>query len=453
MARFCGIILFFLSAVSLTAEDVIPLETLPPAAFRWTWTAKGMKELVRNTNLDGLPVRIAGKEYKRAITGHAPTSHIYHLDGKAIRFRAEIGMDDASSRIQPDQTAKSSVFAEIIVDRRCVFRRELRPDEKAVPVEIDLRGKQQLELRGNYGDVFTNQNIVWCNPELTVVSEPEFLRTAERWRAITRAADSHAPVYPDAPDWKTIRISKITFGSFRNAYRIATSGQELIIVPEFGGRILHYSVPGGKNLLYHKNDPQRLTTRMIRGRAGDFAGGHFQRFDPVLYFYPSDPVLKHGCYQIEFPAEGEIVMRSAPCPVFFLQYEYRLTIMENQVRIQNILVNTAAFPQKLANWPITRVDMRRVRKLEMSDGSKIENDKEFQQKIRTGYEIRKQAERVSYTLTAEDGSVFRMTFDPPGKNGLHVFFNTGFAELESHAPLKTLPPDGKNTYSEWWRLE
>ena len=146
-------------------------------------------------------------------------------------------------------------------------------------------------------------------------------------------------------------------------------------------------------------------------------------------------------------------MRSAPCPVFFLQYEYRLTIMENQVRIQNILVNTAAFPQKLANWPITRVDMRRVRKLEMSDGSEIENDKEFQQKIRTGYEIRKQAERVSYTLTAEDGSVFRMTFDPPGKNGLHVFFNTGFAELESHAPLKTLPPGGKNIYSEWWRLE
>ena len=138
MARFCGIILFFLSAVSLTAEDVIPLETLPPAAFRWTWTAKGMKELVRNTNLDGLPVRIAGKEYKRAITGHAPMSHIYHLDGKAIRFRAEIGMDDASSRVQPDQTAKSSVFAEIIVDRWCVFRRKLRPDEKAVPVEIDF---------------------------------------------------------------------------------------------------------------------------------------------------------------------------------------------------------------------------------------------------------------------------------------------------------------------------
>ena len=87
------------------------------------------------------------------------------------------------------------------------------------------------------------------------------------------------------------------------------------------------------------------------------AGGHFLRIQPSKNFHPNDPLLQHGKYRIDFPAEGVIRMSSAESSLFQVVCEYRLRIVPGSdvLELTNTLINTAPYDRPLGTWSITRV--------------------------------------------------------------------------------------------------
>ena len=96
------------------------------------------------------------------------------------------------------------------------------------------------------------------------------------------------------------------------------------------------------------------------------AGGHFLRIQPSKNFHPNDPLLQHGKYRIDFPAEGMIRMSSAESSLFQVVCEYRLRIVPGSdvLELTNTLINTAPYDRiinraplrrPLGIWSITRV--------------------------------------------------------------------------------------------------
>lgn len=206
------------------------------AAHSWTW--EGRKEPVKNRNLFGAKITIAGKQFEKGIAGHTGFSVVYNLSGEALRFTALAGIDDQAHPRDPETIKASSVNVVILVDRNNVFNKIVHLHENPVPIDIDLTGKHQLELRGEFGTGFHKQRIAFVNPELTVLNKRAFLKTAENWQAKVAKEKSTRVAYPAPPEWKNIAIQKIKWNKWQNAYKINNSKLELVLLPELGGRII-----------------------------------------------------------------------------------------------------------------------------------------------------------------------------------------------------------------------
>ena len=471
--------LFFLSLLLIGAlcgsGAEVGLETLPWTDAAWSWSQDGPVLPKINTNLSGKgKISIGGVRFERGICGHTGFSIVYRLDRTADSFSAMIGVDD--ERHPKDFGREADVRFAVLADRQEVFQRRMRLGEKPVPVHVDLRGKTQLELRGEYGKGgFLLQRVAWGNPVLRT-SSPERLRTVlERNREKHMQNLAAQPVYPEAPAWKRIRISKINWNGFRNAYRIDNGRIAFTVVPECGGRIMEFGAAGKTSLLKTSVPPAKV--RMIRGRSGDSAGGHFMRVQPPTGFHPNDPLVQHGPFRIEFPAEGEVRMTSAESALFQLLYEYRIRIVPDSGRLEitNTLINTAPYERQLGIWSITRLEtfaLKRVllssgqgnRKIsQMGDSVKVAETADgielrinFRLKTpRDFLELRAWPAETELRVESKEGNFLRIRYEgadrsPEGESPIHLYFCERFSEMESHGPTRLLKPGERISLTDKW---
>lgn len=475
MARFCRRIIpaaALFALLSAVSGAELGLETVPWTEAGYFGSHEGNKLPQINRNLQGNPLSIGGIRFKRGLAGHTPFTVFYSLGGMARSVSGFVGLDDEDHpRDRKGKELDTSVRFVILVDRKEVFRHTAVLGEKPFPFRVDLRGKQQLELRGEYGKHFLKQRVVFADPVIEVDDASRFLDFAagERER-IVRSVQTNRR-YPDAPPWKRNRIQKIQYERFRNAYEIRRGSLRLVLLPELGGRLIFFG-RAGQNLLEgnRKHDPTQI---MIWGRSGDFAGGFFLRPSPKRYFQPC-PILMHGEYSIQFPADGEVVMESQDSPLFFLRYSYRFRILDlERLEVTAKIINTAPFSQSYGIWSVTRIRngvMQSVSFHGETENSKrsfsetqllpflkenrtLELKAELYQKMKSYLEWKVPAGSPSLSAKLSGGGIFTQKFYVPGNRGLlHFYTSRMFSELEIHTREEMVPPGGCVSLKELWTL-
>jgi hypothetical protein len=437
----------------------------------------------------GHPIRIGGVQYDTGLAAHSGCSIVYQLSGRAQEFSAVLGIDDEE---HPSDKKIEECFAEMVIllDHKEAFRRKVYWKQKGVPCKLDLRGKHQLELQAWFGAGFTRQRVAFADARIQVDNKQPFLAQAEKWQQAVLQARSAQPEYPAAPTWKQLKIRKIKYRHWDNAYEISNPACRLMVVPEFGGRILSFSLTGGENLLY-ENPHLDLKLLHIRGADAN-CGGHFSRLQPRNYFTPSDPVLVSCCYDIAFPKEGEVVMTSQRSMCFGVQIEYHITIdpVEPKIRITTVHKNTSEFSHEAGVWSITRLkpfgtlmmppeaarpprpaifepaELFPVVQIDPVTGWQNLDTAAPQIQGNLGSKF-KCIQWQCFPQTGEicvrlpSGVLYRKIFEYqtelPGEMGeffpAHFYMNQQFIEAESHGPILELAPKDEISFTETWVLQ
>jgi NPCBM/NEW2 domain-containing protein len=487
--RLLSFCFFVFIALSVCGGEKIALSEVQwtDAASSWTWDGKKLP--VKDKNLFGKEISIGGVKYKKGLAGHTGFSIVYNLSAQALRFTALAGIDDQAHSRDPKNITESSAIIIVLVDRKEVFRKVVELGEKAIPIDIDLKGKYQLEIRGKYGSKgFHKQRVTFANPVIEVINKKAFLRNAEEWHNKVEKEKNVSVIYPPAPKWDGIKIEKITYQNWENAYRINNGKCELIIVPEFGGRILSFSLLNGKNIL-SKNGKFKKSDIIKRG-FGFTDGGHFTRPQPRNYFMPCDPILLFGKYNIEFPAEGEIIVTSQKSWYLWLQYQYKIKVSKDKpiITITNIHKSIAPFQNSVGIWSITRVNTSmaqailmppeistppqpfsftpenlfpKVKKLP-TGWQELSFSKEFIQKFGPRDSVQWQEyPKEDVIKIIFDNCIFTKKFelskedlrDMDGFYPAHIYLCKKFLEVEAHGPTRKLVLSSIASLRESWTLE
>lgn len=470
-------------AVALPAAEVPLSSDLPVTDARWINSYEGRKPPLFNRNFSGNPISVGGIQMQSGICGRTPFSMIYNIRGAAEEFTALVGLEDEDHPldIALNNGPVPSVMVEIRVDRKTVFCQEMKLGATPASVRVNLREKQQLELRADCGKGnVQRQRIAWGNP-IFHCTDSQHLRSVLSEEKKRREAIFTTPKsYPPAPAWNNISIKKVTWQNYHNAYEIRNGALKAVFVPEMGGRIIWLSGRDGHNVLCDRL-PQDRNPLPARGRTEDMTGGHFIRLLPQNYFIPSDPVLEQSPYDVAFPADGVIVMRSSTSPIFLVEYIYRFEFQpgSGRLRVVNGILNKAPFPLRLGVWSLTRLPYRHDTRVmiphpmpTMGDQLKIRNENGAARLLRNyeclGIQTTTQIQRNDsflellcparpMTLRAElnPGKNFTVTYQPdkntPGV--VHIFADRFFVELEGHGEANLLHPESACWFDETWLLE
>ena len=98
-----------------------------------------------DANVLDQPMRIGGTRYRHGIGLHSAANLVYYLGGKYDVFSAQVGIDDSAGPL-----ADADLFVRI--DSQPGFQaRGLRSGQKAIPVRLDVRGAQRLEISVEFG--------------------------------------------------------------------------------------------------------------------------------------------------------------------------------------------------------------------------------------------------------------------------------------------------------------
>lgn len=436
-----------IATCALSSAAELSLTDLPATDERAFWTWNRTSFPLRNRNLSGGVIRIGRTQFPTGICGHTPFSSIYVLNGLAEAFEAQIGVeanDHPNDPILPGDPPPKITFR-FLADFREVLKKECSLADPPFPIRINLRGVHHFEIQAKASGGRTSHR---CR---TALGNPRFLTgEAQKLKSLLQKTavrkKEKIASFPAPPAWKRICIEKIHLPEGFGAYRIRTRCFELILATESGGRILHFSQPGGKNLLAHHTAPPQ-EKRLIRGAYPDTASGHFLRRLPPPAILPDDPILETAPYAVEFPEEGVILLRSGKSMVHEISAEFRLRILPDSVAVTNTIRNRSSFSRKLGVWCLTRVDTDALRLIRISG-------KETEQVIlpeTLNPELELKATGV-LRLTAEFRDGTRFSIRTAEQDGLKFYRSAAFTELELLGPQAQLAPGESVSLTEIWTL-
>ncbi len=420
----------------LWAAELSLTET-PATDSRYFWTYDGYREPILNRNLAGNAISVGGSVFERGISGHTPFGMTYCLNKTADSITAFAGLEDED---HPKDAVYSelSIFVIVLADGKEVFRREHFWKAPPLRLEIDLRGVHQLELRAESGKGKSTHRhrVAFGNPQFHTGRPEELLRNLAAARTERDAALYRQLPPPRLPDWRQYETALLDDGTFR----VSNRDCEAIFAPNAGGRLIRFARKGGENLLGAPlpNDPRQ---KLKQGRAADFGGGHFLRHLPRDYFLPGDPMHEHAFYETEFPAEGVVVLRSAPSAVYLTQLEYRFEFPPAgaALKLTGSVINCAPFPRNLGVWSLTRVDVANAKTVETNDAA-FDLTNPFELTL------------LGTALTARfaGGDRLRIRYEA---EQLQIFYGRKLLELEGLSPIHPVPPGGKVSLTEHWRID
>ena len=118
-------------------------------------------DYVRDRNVLGKPLRVAGKTYRHGLGVHSRATLTFDLKGKYREFVTAYGMDD-------DSGAHADVSVSILVDGRPRHdRQHIRRGKLHEAIRLDVAGAKRIELIVDFGDNGDIQDrFNWIEPAL-----------------------------------------------------------------------------------------------------------------------------------------------------------------------------------------------------------------------------------------------------------------------------------------------
>ena len=159
------------SAVTLIAGIVSAL-AMPSALAETFWldtldltkVRQGYGQAHTNIAVRGTPLKIAGQQYERGVGTHAASRFWISLGGAALRFTADVGVDDAAGG--------GSISFRVLGDGNTLFDSGvMKTNQKAKSVDVDLRGvKSLLLLVTDAGDGIAFDHGNWAQAKIEMSS-------------------------------------------------------------------------------------------------------------------------------------------------------------------------------------------------------------------------------------------------------------------------------------------
>ena len=114
----------------------------------------------------GRPLKLGGREYRRGLFCHANSKVVVRLPGPGKAFAATIGLDSN----EQTKLGRGSVVFSVRIGEEEAFRSEvMREGMAGVPVEVDLRGAEELVLEvGDAGDGISCDQADWAEARVTL---------------------------------------------------------------------------------------------------------------------------------------------------------------------------------------------------------------------------------------------------------------------------------------------
>ena len=151
-------------AVATATAGTVRLETLDLKLM-----SSGWGRAIANQAVTTNPLSIGGRAYPHGIGTHAPSQWVLALDGKAVEFRAEVGVDDQVQRGQPG----SIEFIVVAGEDEAWRSGMMKPGEPARSVRLPLAGVKQLILEvSDAGDGKNFDHADWAAAELDYAGDP-----------------------------------------------------------------------------------------------------------------------------------------------------------------------------------------------------------------------------------------------------------------------------------------
>ena len=119
--------------------------------------SQGIRPVKAKTNYKSDTISIGGVQYERGVSGITPNVFSIFLNGNALRFTAEIGVDDSANVEIPQNFY-------VLGDGKILFESgEMRVGDPAKKVEVNLKGIRQLGLLVNDDIGGLSNKRTYCN--------------------------------------------------------------------------------------------------------------------------------------------------------------------------------------------------------------------------------------------------------------------------------------------------
>ena len=153
------------AAVDFASGSATPLSELPtrePSETTLGW-ADDPWPVGRDRNLEGEPIRIAGRSFERGLVLHAPAELTWKLPKGTARLRATAGIEDARRSL-----GVGEVTLTISGDGRELFSGRLTHADEPVELDVDLTGVRTLAVAVGVGDdPFAGDHLALGNARIT----------------------------------------------------------------------------------------------------------------------------------------------------------------------------------------------------------------------------------------------------------------------------------------------
>lgn len=131
-------------AFDFSAGKLRYLSQLEPREVKYVPYFDVVWEYRRDKNLDGGPLRMAGKSYSRGLGLHSRTLLRYRLAGEYSRFQAVMGIDDVVDR-------RGDVHVVISGDSKVLFEGDVRGTDSPRPLDLNVQNVRDLEILVDFG--------------------------------------------------------------------------------------------------------------------------------------------------------------------------------------------------------------------------------------------------------------------------------------------------------------
>jgi hypothetical protein len=154
-----------ISRADLTAGKLVYLSDLEPTASKWTPYIGGGNEMPllelmfrprSDRAIDGGPLRLGGKDYRKGLSIHSRTEMTYNLKGKYRRFKALAGIDDRTRD-------RGHVEVVIKADDKVLFSGTFSGKDEPRQLDLDVTNARRLEILVDYGkdlDISDHMNLI-----------------------------------------------------------------------------------------------------------------------------------------------------------------------------------------------------------------------------------------------------------------------------------------------------
>ena len=207
--------LLFVMASMLSGVETLSAQTVWLDQLDLSAATQGYGVPGKNKSLDGKTITIAGKTFERGFSTHSVSSLLVLLDGKAVSFTAQVGIDDEVAGHDP------AVEFQLFGDGKKIWTSGLmKLGDAARACSVQLTGINKLELmvtdggNGNYYD-----HADWANAKF----EAKGVTTFKTYNPVSSVPYILTPKASDKPRINSAAVFGVRPGSpFQ--YIVAASG-------------------------------------------------------------------------------------------------------------------------------------------------------------------------------------------------------------------------------------